>query len=54
LFVEQDGRVISIKAYVPQELNRLLVAERVRIVDERPKPRLVTSDGLVVSLTGKD
>jgi len=45
-------RTITIKELVFEEINRMLEAEGrdVRIVSERPKPRLVAEEGRVVKL----
>jgi hypothetical protein len=44
--------VMTVKQFVLEEINRMLAKEgrNVRIVDERPKPHLATSDGRVIAL----
>jgi hypothetical protein len=43
---------MTLKQFVLEELNAMLAREgrNVRIVDERPKPRLAAADGQVVAL----
>jgi hypothetical protein len=45
-------RTMTIKEYVLEQLNERLAKEgkNVRIVSERPKPRLVADEGKVVEL----
>ena len=49
-------RTMTIKEYVLEELNRMLAAEgkNVRIVSERPRPRLIADEGKIVKMTRKD